>query len=88
MRRLREAIDTQLELYEKETGSKVNSTIVMSPDIVLILPRRQSGNRTGESPARSSPPDLVNSGIGDLGRADGHKHYQCDGPFAATRYQE
>ena len=53
MRRLREAIDTQLKLYEKETGSKVNSTIVMSPDIVLILPRRQSGNRTGESPARS-----------------------------------
>ena len=47
MRRLREAIDTQLKLSEKETGSKVNSPIVMSPDIVLILPRRQSGNRTG-----------------------------------------
>jgi hypothetical protein len=88
MRRLREAIDTQLKLYQKETGSKVNSTIVMSPDIVLILPRRQSGNRTGSLRLARSPPDLVNSGIGDLGRADGHKHYQCDGPFAATRYQE
>jgi hypothetical protein len=53
----------------------------------LILPRRQSGNRTGESPVRSESTRSGDSGIRDLGRADGHKRYQCDGPLRqpATR---